>query len=352
MSLALLYFVAFVAYGWHFATRHPLAGRVATGLLMVAVLVHTFVLGMYTMELGVPPMAGRTGAVSTFVWMLAVSYLSVEVSTDERGIGVFVTPLMVALQALVSQGEMPTDVPAYFAVPFFAVHVGALLFAYASFALACVIGITYVLLFRELKRRTPGMFFQRLPSLQALDRMNMRAVWIGWLLLTVGLVGGALWLRQANVQMADDPRLMEQFAREVAPQIRTLAEQGRIRFAYHPIAFLGPESTVAANAAVCAADEGRFWDFHEYLFANQFPENSGALTPEHMMTVGNATGTTGSGFASCVQDVRYREWVGRQTDRAFANGVHSTPTVLVDGRPLDDPFQAMAAIQAALAGSN
>ena len=70
-------------------------------------------------------------------------------------------------------------------------HVGALLFAYASFALACVIGITYVLLFRELKRRTPGVFFQRLPSLQVLDRMNMRAVWIGWLLLTIGLVGGA-----------------------------------------------------------------------------------------------------------------------------------------------------------------
>jgi HemX protein len=207
MSLALLYFAAFVAYGWHFATRQLLAGRVATGLLMLAVLVHTFVLGMYTMELGVPPMAGRTGALSTFVWMLAVSYLSIEVSTDERGIGVFVTPLMVALQALVSQGAMPTDVPSYFAVPFFAVHVGALLFAYASFALACVIGITYVLLFRELKRRTPGVFFQRLPSLQVLDRMNMRAVSVGWLLLTIGLIGGAVWLRDVSAQIPNDPRL-------------------------------------------------------------------------------------------------------------------------------------------------
>jgi ABC-type transport system involved in cytochrome c biogenesis permease subunit len=207
MSLALLYSAACAGYVWHFATRRLLAGRVATGLLMLAVLVHTFVLGMYTMELGLPPMAGRTGAVSTFVWMLAVSYLSIEVSTDERGIGVFVTPLMAALQGLVAHGAMPTDVPPYFAAPFFAVHVGALLFAYASFALACVVGITYVLLFRELKRRTPGVFFQRLPSLQVLDRMNMRAVSVGWLLLTIGLVGGALWLRSVNVTMADDPRL-------------------------------------------------------------------------------------------------------------------------------------------------
>jgi HemX protein len=207
MSLAVLYAVACAAYVWHFASQKPLAGRIATGLLLLSVLVHTFELGMYTMELGVPPMAGRTGAISTFVWMLAVSYLSIEVSTDERGIGIFVTPLLVALQALVAHGEMPTDVPRYFATPFVAVHVGALLFAYASFALACVIGITYVLLFRELKRRTPGVFFQRLPSLQVLDRMNMRAVSIGWLLLTIGLVGGALWLREVSVEMANDPRL-------------------------------------------------------------------------------------------------------------------------------------------------
>ena len=207
MTIAVLYAIAFAAYAWHFATRKPLAGRIASGLLLASILVHTFVLGMYTMELGVPPMAGRTGAVSTFVWMLAVSYLSIEVSTDERGIGIFVTPLLVALQALVASGEMPTDIPRYFAAPFVAVHVGALLFAYASFALACVISITYVLLFRELKRRTPGVFFQRLPSLQVLDRMNMRAVWIGWLLLSIGLIGGAVWLRAVSTQMANDPRL-------------------------------------------------------------------------------------------------------------------------------------------------
>ena len=182
--------VRYEKYTWKAsASQKAMAGRVATGLLLLSVLVHTFVLGMYTMELGLPPMAGRTGAVSTFVWMLAIAYLSIEVSTDERGIGIFVTPLLVALQGLV------------------AVHVGALLFAYASFALACVIGITYVLLFRELKRRTPGMFFQRLPSLQVLDRMNMRAVWIGWLLLTIGLIGGAVWLRDVSTQMTNDPRL-------------------------------------------------------------------------------------------------------------------------------------------------
>ncbi len=68
--------------------------------------------------------------------------------------------------------------------PLFSVHVLSLLFAYASFALACVIGITYVLLFKEIKAKHLGFFYARLPSLQVLDSMNQRAIVIGWIFLT------------------------------------------------------------------------------------------------------------------------------------------------------------------------
>ena len=68
----------------------------------------------------------------------------------------------------------------------------SLLFAYASFALACVIGITYVLLFKEIKAKHLGFFYARLPSLQVLDLMNRRVV-IGWVFLTIGIVVGGIW---------------------------------------------------------------------------------------------------------------------------------------------------------------
>ena len=71
--------------------------------------------------------------------------------------------------------------------PLFGVHVSSLLFAYASFALACVIGITYVLLFKEIKAKHLGFFYARLPSLQVLDSMNQRAIVVGWIFLTIGL---------------------------------------------------------------------------------------------------------------------------------------------------------------------
>ncbi|HEY6212730.1 MAG TPA: cytochrome c biogenesis protein CcsA [Vicinamibacterales bacterium] len=193
-----LYGAALVAYAWHFAERRPAVGRSATTLLVFAALAHTFVIGMQTMEAGNVPIAGATPAISTFVWLLALSYLYTEMTTDERAMGVFILPLLVALQAI--PAFRPGDVvrSAVLKGPLFGVHVSSLLFAYASFALACVIGVTYVLLFKEIKAKHLGFFYARLPSLQVLDRMNQVAVVIGWVFLTVGLVVGAVWAAQAR----------------------------------------------------------------------------------------------------------------------------------------------------------
>ena len=202
-----LYAVALVAYVWHFARRDPAVGRAATTLLVFAALAHTFVIGMQTVEYGHVPVQGPTSAISTFVWLLALAYLYTEMTTDERGMGVFILPLLVALQiipALVPGVEPRSPV---LQSPLFGIHVSSLLFAYASFALACVIGVTYVLLFKEIKAKHLGIFYARLPSLQVLDRMNQQAIVIGWICLTVGLIVGAIWTPQARAYAPDLPQL-------------------------------------------------------------------------------------------------------------------------------------------------
>jgi ABC-type transport system involved in cytochrome c biogenesis permease subunit len=202
-----LYAAAFVAYAWHFAQRHPLAGRAATTLLVAAALSHTFVIGMQTMQAGRVPMNGATAAISTFVWLLALSYLYIEMTTDERAMGVFIMPLLVALQTIPAIRPSAVDQSAVLQSPLFGVHVSSLLFAYASFALACVIGITYVLLFKEIKAKHLGFFYARLPSLQVLDRMNQRAIVIGWGFLTFGMIVGGIWAAQARGYAGFDPRV-------------------------------------------------------------------------------------------------------------------------------------------------
>ena len=202
-----LYSVALVAYVWHFSTRDAAVGRTATTLLVAAALTHTFVIGMQTMGAGHVPIAGATSAISTFVWLLALAYLYTEMTTDERAMGVFILPLLVALQAIPAFRPSAEVASPVLQGPLFGVHVSSLLFAYASFALACVIGITYVLLFKEIKAKHLGFFYARLPSLQVLDRMNQRSIAIGWIFLTLGMIVGAVWATQARGYAGSDPRV-------------------------------------------------------------------------------------------------------------------------------------------------
>lgn len=199
-----LYSTAAAAYLAHFLRRDPRSGRTATALLGAAVLAHTFVIGMQTMDAGYAPLVGTTAAVSAFVWLLGLAYLYIELTTDERAMGVFVSTLMAALAIVPTVDTISMERPALLRSPLFTVHVLSMLFAYASFALAFVLGITYVLLFKEIKAKHLGFFYTRLPSLQVLDAMNGRAVVVGWLFLTCGLVVGGVWATQ--IHGSPDPR--------------------------------------------------------------------------------------------------------------------------------------------------
>src|SRR3954468_16927005 len=127
------YAAAAAAYAMHFASRQPRTGRTATALLGAGVLAHTFLIGMQTVEAGHAPLVGTTAAISAFVWLLGLAYLYVELTTEERAMGVFVTVLLAALMILPALNPQTEVRPALLRSPLFTIHVMALLFAYASF---------------------------------------------------------------------------------------------------------------------------------------------------------------------------------------------------------------------------
>ncbi len=103
-------------------------------------------------------------------------------------------PLGLVLYAVGVMGpEAVVPADTHFFNPLFQVHVTAFLVAYAAFGVAFCGGVMYLLLARDIRRKQLTQFFLRLPSLEALDSIGQRAVWVGFPLLIVGLATGIAW---------------------------------------------------------------------------------------------------------------------------------------------------------------
>jgi protein-disulfide isomerase len=80
-------------------------------------------------------------------------------------------------------------------------------------------------------------------------------------------------------------------------------DSGQVRFEWHDLAKIGPESVLAARAARAAARQGAFWPFHDTLYREQSPENSGALTQESLTAMARGLGLDTGRFSRDVTSV-------------------------------------------------
>ncbi len=145
----------------------------------------------------------------------------------------------------------------------------------------------------------------------------------------------------------------EKFFTDVFPQIKAkYIDTGKIKFMYQDFAFLGADSTTAGEATHCAADQNKFWQYHDYLFSHQGQENSGWATLEHQKEFAAVVGLNANQFNQCMTSHKYATEVANQTTAGKGFGVTGTPTVFVNGNIIvgAQPFTSFsAAIDAALA---
>ena len=138
------------------------------------------------------------------------------------------------------------------------------------------------------------------------------------------------------------------FELSAGPALAGLVADRLVSLAYHPMDFLDAASTTnystrAAAASGCAADQGRFAEYAHALFASQPPEGGPGLSDSEIVGLGQAAGLDGAKFADCVSGGAYLDWPPYVTARAATLGVSATPTVLVDGAPVQPDAQAIAA---------
>ncbi len=134
-----------------------------------------------------------------------------------------------------------------------------------------------------------------------------------------------------------------EWQKEVFPELKKqYIDTGKVRFVYMDYAFLGQESVQAAEAARCAADQNRFWEYHDKLFASQNGENEGAFSDSNLKKFAHDLSLNTDIFNSCLDTHMHSSEVGESSNNGNSHGVNSTPTIFIDGIKSEGvaPFQS------------
>jgi protein-disulfide isomerase len=123
------------------------------------------------------------------------------------------------------------------------------------------------------------------------------------------------------------------FARDNQAQlIADYVKTGKIKFEFKNFPFIGPESVAAAKAAACAADQNKFWAFHDALYANQGSENSGAFSDSRLAQIASVAGLDMTQYNTCLANKTHDNDVAATTAEAKAVPITSTPSFVVNGK--------------------
>ncbi len=151
------------------------------------------------------------------------------------------------------------------------------------------------------------------------------------------------------------------YSQQVESQVITnYIETGKVYYSFHFYPFIdgensNGESHQSANAAMCASEQDRFWDYHAILFANWSGENEGSFSNPRLVAFAESIGLDMDAFNTCFQEVRYADLINQDYIDGQAAGVKGTPSVFVDGQIVTPGYipsyeQLAAAIDTALAG--
>ena len=122
------------------------------------------------------------------------------------------------------------------------------------------------------------------------------------------------------------------FFKETESSVREkYVKTGKAKFIYRDFAFLGDESFWAANAARCAGEQNKFWQYHDYLYSNQSGENQGAFSKDNLKSFASALGLDKEKFNSCLDSEKYTILIQEETKTGGEAGVSGTPASFING---------------------
>ena len=123
------------------------------------------------------------------------------------------------------------------------------------------------------------------------------------------------------------------YASDTNPQVEEqYVKTSKVRFGFVNFAFLGSESTWAAEAAECASDQNKYWEYHDKLYSSQGGENQGAFSKDNLKKFAQDLGLDTQTFNNCLDTGKYTSLIQGDTQLSSSLGVQSTPTFVINGQ--------------------
>jgi ABC-type uncharacterized transport system permease subunit len=181
-------------------TGNKLTGRLGSLFLALGLIAHYFALLERSRGLHTVPYHDLYGSMSLFGWLLAVTYLALELYHRQRSVGAFVLPFILVffLAAHLAPPDRLSPPPAHGAS--FALHVTLSILAYAAFALSFVLSLIFLGEERLLRSHKLSGVVWRLPPLELLERMSQSSVLIGLVSIAIGTALGFVWVDRLSEQ--------------------------------------------------------------------------------------------------------------------------------------------------------
>ncbi|MGD8251276.1 MAG: c-type cytochrome biogenesis protein CcsB [Desulfobacterales bacterium] len=195
-ATTLIYLASTVSYLLYLIFQKPNVHRIGLWLLTGGFLFHTMLIVGSGVQSGQLPVKNLHETLMFAGWVLIGVFLGFHFKYQLRILGIFAAPLaFFTMAAAALTPSAPRPEMELFNSIWLVSHVVFIFVGDAFLALACGIGILYLIQERDIKSKRPGFFFRRLPSLEMLDNGGYICIASGFVLLTLGLITGIVYAK-------------------------------------------------------------------------------------------------------------------------------------------------------------
>ena len=192
----LFYMLSAAAYFAYLFLQKDFLQKAGYTLMLIGFLLHSVSIGYMFIKTGRIPAQNLYETLSLSGWAVAGVFLAFQYKFNLKILGIYAAPLATLILIISSLlPREPVQVNDLFKSYWLVIHILTIFIGEASFALACGLGILYLIQEHAIKTKTHGFFFKRLPSLEQIDTTGYACIVVGFTMLSIGLITGFVYAK-------------------------------------------------------------------------------------------------------------------------------------------------------------